>query len=85
MNGPAETLEDTMFIEGFRYVIYGGSGYSARIFMEVAFQGSNLSAARRAFNMAMDRSRITVEWYFKEVFTGRLWISSESFLSGRQT
>ena len=35
--------------------------------MEVPFQGSNLSAARKAFNNDMARSRITVKWYFKEV------------------
>ena len=35
--------------------------------MEVPFHGSNLSAARKAFNIAMARSRITVELYFKEM------------------
>ena len=66
-SGLDETLEDTLFIDRVRYVIYGDSGYSDRIFMEVPLQGSNLSAARRAFNVAMARSRINVEWYFKEV------------------
>ena len=54
------TLEDTLIVDGVRYVIHGDSGYSARIFMEVSFQGSNFSAARRAFIMAIARSRITL-------------------------
>ena len=66
-SGLDEALEDTLFIDGVRYLIYGHSAHRAPIFMEVLFQCSNLSAARRALNMAMARSRITVEWFFKEV------------------
>ena len=35
--------------------------------MEVPFQGSELSAAQRAFNKPMSSVRISVEWIFKEV------------------
>ena len=35
--------------------------------MEVPFQGSNLNANQRAFNTSMSKSRITVEWIFKEI------------------
>lgn len=35
--------------------------------MEVPFQGSNLNSAQRAFNKAMSKARVMVEWLFKRV------------------
>lgn len=66
-SGLEENLPEVLEIDGVRYRIYGDSGYSRRWFMEVPFQGSSLSAAQMAFNTAMAKVRITVEWVFKEV------------------
>ena len=35
--------------------------------MYVPFSGSHLTPERRTFNTAMEKSRVTVEWYFREV------------------
>ena len=56
-----------MYEGGKQYCIYGDSRYNQRRFLEVPYQGSNLSAPHDAFNSAMSRERVTVEWYFKEV------------------
>ena len=60
-------LRSVLHVNGRQYVIYGDSEYNWRPFMEVPFQGSNLNANQRAFNASMSKSRITVEWIFKEV------------------
>ena len=62
-----EKLPPLLDVEGERYCLYGDSGYSRRWFLEVPYQGSNLTSAQRAFNRAMSAVRITVEWIFKEV------------------
>ena len=60
-------LPEVLDIGGKRYCIFGDSGYNRRWFMEIPFQGSNLSAQQVAFNKAVSSARITVEWIFKEV------------------
>ena len=66
-SGLETTLGQLLEFEGKCFVIYGDSGYSARYFLYVPFSGSNLSDAQKAFNTAMAKSRVTVEWYFREV------------------
>lgn len=61
------TLQQVLTHDGIQYVLYGDSGYSARLFLYIPFSGSNLSAEESAFNTAMSISRVTVEWYFREV------------------
>ena len=62
-----ESLPGVMYVGGKQYCIYGDSRYNQPLFLEEPYQGSNLSAPHRAFNSAMSRGRITVEWYFQEV------------------
>ena len=66
-SGLETTLGQLLEFEGKCFVIYGDSGYSARYFLYVPFSGSNLSDAQKAFNTTMAKSRVTVEWYFREV------------------
>ena len=66
-SGLEENLEEVMMVNGIQYCLYGDSGYSLRLFLEVPFQGSNLTHSQRALNVAMSRVRVTVEWAFKEV------------------
>lgn len=46
---------------------YWDCGYNSRPFMEVPFQGSNLTEAQHAFNKEMSRVRVTAEWAFNEI------------------
>ena len=62
-----EILPRVLFVQGKRYCIYGDSGYNQRWFIDVPFQGSNVSPAQVAFNRAMSSVRISVEWVFKVV------------------
>lgn len=62
-----DTLPVLLDVNDKRYCIFGDSGYSRRWFLEVPFQGSNLTAEQKAFNKAMSAVRITVEWVFKEI------------------
>lgn len=65
--GTDAMLEGIMWINGKQYVVFGDSGYSVRVFLEIPFEGSNLSATKKSFNKAMSKVRVTVEWLFKEV------------------
>lgn len=62
-------LEVVLVVGGRQFCIYGDSGYNRRDYLEIPFQGSNLSPDQAAFNKAMSAARITVEWMFKEVKT----------------
>ena len=66
-SGLETTLGKLLEFKGKCFVIYGISGYSARYFLYVPFSESKLSDAQKAFNTAMSKSRVTVEWYFREV------------------
>lgn len=70
-SGVNENFEEIMDIDGKKYHIFGDSGYSWRVFLEVPYSGANVTVAQRAFNHAMSKVRITVEWFFMEV--KRLW------------
>ena len=60
-------LPRVLSVEGKQYYIYGDFGYNQRWFIDVPFQGSNISPAQSAFSKAMSSVRISVEWIFKEV------------------
>ena len=47
--------------------MYGDSGYNLRLYLQVTYQGAEVPADERAFNLAMATGRITVEWLFKEL------------------
>ena len=64
-------LEGILCIGGRQYVVIGDSANSVRVFLEIPFEGANLSAIKKAFNKAMSKSRVTVEWFFKEL--NSLW------------
>ena len=66
-SGLDDVLQELLFVDGKQYCVYGDSGYNRRSYMEVPIQGSHLSNAQKAFNAAMSRARVTVEWIFKEV------------------
>ena len=52
-SGLDEQLPDILDRGGKGYCIYGDSGYSRRWYIELLYQGSNLSAAERAVNKTM--------------------------------
>ena len=60
-------LSEVLDVDGERYCIYGNSGYNRRWFVEVPYQGSNLTPPHVAFDKEMSAVRITVEWIFKEL------------------
>lgn len=66
-SGLERSLPHLMNVNNEMYCIYGDSGYSARWFLYIPFSGSNICESRRKFNEYMSKSRVTVEWYFKEV------------------
>lgn len=66
-SGLDEQLQEVLEVDGRMFCLYGDSGYSARWYLYIPFRGSNLCEARRTFNEAMSKARVTVEWFFKEV------------------
>ena len=66
-SGVEEELQSALNFGGKKYCIYGDSGYNNRWYLCIPFQGSNLNSSQLAFNKAMSRLRIPVEWLFKEV------------------
>jgi nuclease HARBI1 len=66
-SGIDSQLEEKLMVNGIQFCIYGDSGYNLRPYMEVPYQGSNLSEEQKSLNKAMSAIRITVEWIFKEV------------------
>ena len=60
-------LADCLNTNGRQFCLYGDSGYNPRIYLDVPFQGSNLSASQAVANANMSKSLVTVEWIFKEI------------------
>ena len=56
-----------MFVQNKQYCLYGVSGYNGRVYLEVPLQGAQLNENHKSFNMAISKSRVTVEWMFKEI------------------
>ena len=66
-SGLDSTLGPAFLHDGKQFVAYGDARYSTRPYLYVPFSGSHLTPERRAFNTAMEKSRVTEEWYFCEV------------------
>lgn len=64
-------LPHLLIINCQQYMLYGDSGYSRRAYYAIPFVDDNLMIWEAAFSTAMSKSRITVEWLFKEVMM--LW------------
>lgn len=62
-----EHLLSIFEINDVKYYVCGDSCYNRRWFMEILYQGSNLSPQQVAFNKSMPGYRITIEWILKEV------------------
>ena len=50
-----------------QYCIYGDSGYTFIVYLEVPFQWPSLSADISEVNKVMSTVRVCVEWFFMEV------------------
>lgn len=66
-DAPEKQLEECIIIDNVQYCIYGDSGYSRREFIEVPFQGSDMSDYIRKFNADIYRRRMSLEWALKEL------------------
>jgi len=62
-----EGLGGILHIEPMKFCVYGDSGYNNRAFLEIPFQGSNLSTHQRAFKSPMASAGGTVEWLYNEI------------------
>jgi nuclease HARBI1 len=60
-------LAASLHIDGIQYCIYGDSANVLREFLMVGFDGTGIIPEQAAFNKAMSRSRVTVEWIFKDI------------------
>lgn len=66
-SGIEEDLAASLHIDGIQYCIYGDSAYVLREYLMVGFDGTGITPEQAAFNKAMSRSRVTVEWIFKDI------------------
>jgi nuclease HARBI1 len=66
-SGIEEDLAASLHIDGIQYCIYGHSAYVLRECLMVGFDGTGITPEQAAFNKAMSRSRVTVEWIFKDI------------------
>jgi len=62
-----ESLLALPVVDGKKFCLYGDSGSKNRPFLEVPIQRSEITSYQKAFNTAMSKGRVIVEWYFKEV------------------
>ena len=47
--------------------IYGDSAYPERMHLQTPYKGNNLNNDQKAFNTAMSKVRVSVEWVFGEI------------------
>jgi DDE superfamily endonuclease len=66
-SGIEEDLPASLHIDRIQYCIYGDIAYVLREYLMVGFDGTGISPERVTFNKAMSRSRVTVEWIFKDI------------------
>lgn len=57
-----EILPTQMIVEGKQYTVFRDSGCSWHVYLEVPYGGSNLDDIHFAFNEAMSKVLISVEW-----------------------
>jgi DDE superfamily endonuclease len=60
-------LQASMNINGMQYCLYGDPAYCLRPYMQVGYQGSNITADQKLLNASMPKVRISVEWAFRDV------------------
>lgn len=60
-------LPHILIANGQQYMLYGNLGYCRRAYFDKPFNSGNLMTRIAAFNTAISKSRITVEWLFKKV------------------
>ena len=56
-----------MRVLGVQYCFYGDPAYCFRPYLQVGFQGSNLTEYRIQFNSSVSNVRIAVEWNFRDI------------------
>jgi hypothetical protein len=66
-SGIEEDLAASLRINVIQYCIYGDSAYVLRVYLMVGFDGTDITPEQAAFNKAMSRSRVAVEWTFKDI------------------
>jgi hypothetical protein len=66
-SGIKEDLAASLRIDRIQYCIYGDSVYVLRVYFMVRFDGTGITPEQAAFNKAKSRSRVTVEWIFKDI------------------
>jgi DDE superfamily endonuclease len=66
-SGIEEALAASLHINGIQYCIYGDSAYVLSEYLMTGFDGTGLTPEQATFNKAMRRSRVTIEWIFKNI------------------
>lgn len=54
-------------MDGKQYCLFGDSLYAERVYLEVPFTGSSLLESQRAYNKAISKVLVALEWYFMEL------------------
>ena len=60
-SGLEAQLSTKFFVDGKQYYLHGDSGYNRCSFLEISFQGSNITEDQRHVNKAISQCRITLE------------------------
>jgi DDE superfamily endonuclease len=66
-SGIDQVLQTSVLVSGRQYYLYGDVAYTLRPYLQVGLKGSVRSPEEVAFNEAMSKVRITVEWAFRDV------------------
>jgi hypothetical protein len=78
-SGIEEGLAASLHIDGIQYCLYGDNAYIPCEYLMVGFDGTGETPGHAAFNKAMSRSSVTVEWIFKDIKnTGIMLLSRET-------
>jgi hypothetical protein len=62
-----EVMQSSSNILGVQYCLYDDPAYCLRLYLQVGFQGSNLTGDQIQFNSSMSKVRIAVEWTFRDI------------------
>jgi DDE superfamily endonuclease len=62
-----EIMQTSMNILGVQHCLYGDPAYCLRPYLQVGFQGSNLTEDHIQFNSSMSKVLIAVEWTFRDI------------------
>ena len=53
--------------DGEPFCIYGDPAYPERVYLQTPYKHNNLTDQEKAFNKAMSKVRVSVEWIFGEI------------------